>query len=80
MSQTTKAGRTRAKYEATQPATSYEGLPVMLSVAQAAELGGWSRKHVLNMLHKGVLKGIRLGTSWRISRDYFLLFLGLQEA
>ena len=75
---TSKAGLSRDTYEPTKAATSYSNLPVMLNVKQCAELGGWSRKHVNNMLNSGALKGVKLGNSWRVARDYYLGFLGLE--
>ncbi len=76
---TSKAGN-RTDYEPTRAATSIEGLPVMLSCEQAAQVAGVSRKHIRNLLAAGELHGIRLGTAWRIPRDAFLQGIGLLEA
>lgn len=67
MSRTSEAGATRI-----------DELPPMLTAKQCAELGGWSRKHVTNCLNNGTLKGTKLGRSWRINRDYYLAFLGME--
>lgn len=80
MSHTRKAANTRTDYTPTVPATNYENLPVMLSCTQAAQVANVSKKHVRNLLAKGELKGVRLGTAWRIPRDAFLQSVGLTEA
>ena len=74
-----KAGTTRTDYEPTRAATSCEGLPLMLTCQQAAEVAGVSRKHVRNLLAKGELRGVRLGTAWRIPRDAFMLAIVLEK-
>ena len=54
-----------------------DALPVLMTVRQAAEVGGWSEKHVRDQLIKGGIKGCKLGQSWRVHRDAFLAQLGL---
>lgn len=74
------AVQSRETYTPTKAATSIGKLPVMLNTDQCAALGGWSRKHINNMLNDGALRGVKLGNSWRVPRDYYLELLGLAEA
>lgn len=62
----------KSGYTSTIPRKNANNLDLMLDTKTVAELGGWSRRHVLNMLNDGQLKGVRLGASWRVSRDYLL--------
>lgn len=80
MGHTRTAGQSRETYTPTIPATSVEGLPLMLSCEQAAQVAGVSRKHIRNLLIRGELRGVRLGMAWRIPRDAFLQAVGLVEA
>ena len=72
-----------SKYTKTEPITStdrLESLPLLLIVRQAAEVGGWSEKHVRDQLAKGHIRGCKLGQSWRVNRDEFLQQVGLVAA
>ena len=62
----------KSGYTSTIPRKNANDLNLMLDTQTVAELGGWSRRHVLNMLHDGQLKGVRLGSTWRVGRDYLL--------
>lgn len=67
-------------YAKAKPITStkqIETLPVLMTVRQAAEVGGWSEKHIRYLLATGGIKGCKLGQSWRVHRDAFLEQLGL---
>jgi excisionase family DNA binding protein len=44
----------------------------MLTAQMCAELGGFSRRHIINKLHSGEIKGVRVGNAWRVGRDYYL--------
>lgn len=70
--------QSKSGYTSTIPRTSTDNLPLMLNTNHCAALGGWSRRHINNMLNDGTLKGVKLGNSWRIPRDYFLKLLGLE--
>ena len=52
-------------------------LPVMLDVKTAAEIWDGSQKFIRDQLRKGVIRGTKLGGSWRINRDEFLEQCGL---
>lgn len=80
MSHKRTAGGTRTDYTPTIPATSADGLPIMLSCEQAAQVAGVSRKHIRNLCARGELRAVRLGMAWRIPRDAFLQSVGLVEA
>lgn len=68
----TAVSQSTTGYTSTTPRKNANDLDLMLDTKTVAELGGWSRRHVLNMLNSGQLKGVRLGASWRVGRDYFL--------
>ena len=59
-------------YERTKPRVNTSGLPLMLTAQMCAELGGFSRRHIINQLRSGAIQGVRVGRSWRVGRDYFL--------
>lgn len=80
MNHATNAGAkdTRSSYAPTEPLTNIGTLPVMLTTATCAALAGVSRKHINDLLHEGVIKGVKVGSAWRVPRDGFLTFLGLE--
>ena len=59
--------------------TELGDLPVMLAPKQAAEIAGVTTMHITNLLKSGELEGVKLGGCWRISRDYYLRYLGLAD-
>lgn len=61
-----------AGYTPTTPRTSTANLPVMLETKTLAEIANCSRRNILNQLERGVIKGVRIGNTWRVPRDYFL--------
>lgn len=77
-SMVSKGERQRKPYEPTTPATSADGLPLMLTVTQCAELAASSSRHVLNLIHSGEIKATRVGSSWRVPRDFYLSYLCLK--
>ena len=76
----TSADAAHTPYQPTTPATTMpDNLPLLLDTRTFAELANISTKHVRDLLAKGVVKGVRLGTAWRIPRDEALVFLGLSQ-
>ena len=70
-----------SRYVKTDPVTSTESieqLPLLMTIRQAASVGGWSEKHVRDLLAKGEIKGCKLGHSWRVHRDAFLATCGFE--
>ena len=65
------------KTEAVTDHTAIDSLPILMTVRQAASVGGWSEKFLRDELVKGHVKGCKLGQSWRVHRDAFLAQLGL---
>jgi excisionase family DNA binding protein len=57
------------------PATVGGGLPEMLSPADAAKLLGVTEADVIASLEAGDLKGKRIGTQWRLTRQNLNQFL-----
>ena len=80
MSHSTNAGNdvTRNSYIPTEPLTDAGKLPVMLTTATCAALAGVSRKHICDLLNEGTIRGTKVGAAWRVPRDGFLSFLGLE--
>ncbi|MBR3328702.1 MAG: helix-turn-helix domain-containing protein [Atopobiaceae bacterium] len=65
-------GQSAVGYIPTTPRTSTTDLAVMLKTNEVAEIANCSRRHILNQLERGTIKGVRVGNTWRVPRDYFL--------
>lgn len=52
-------------------------LPLMLTVKDAASIGGFCQKFVRDMCVKGEIKSVKIGGAWRVNRDEYLAQLGL---
>lgn len=50
--------------------TDWSQYPVTLTVHQSAEVCGCCDRTILNKLRSGELQGVKLGRSWRISKEY----------
>jgi len=60
---------------AAQPAGTGSGLPELFSPADAAKALGVAESDVLSALNEGSLKGKKIGSSWRITREALDQFL-----
>ena len=47
---------------------SYSDTSDILSVSDVAEYLGVGKNRVYDLLHKGLIKGFRMGSTWKISR------------
>lgn len=52
-------------------------LPMLLTVNDAAALGGFCGKFVRDQLRKGAIQGCKVGGAWRVNRDAWLKQLGI---
>lgn len=64
--------------EAMNPALRGRG--VILSADIVADALGISLSTTCRLLRNGELKGVRVGKQWRVSRDWLIDYLGLEEA
>lgn len=55
------------------------GQGMMLSPTVVAEGLGVTQQTVCRMLREGEIKGVRVGGVWRVSRDWLMTFIGLEE-
>lgn len=49
--------------------TSWDTIPLILSVYDAADLLGVHRNTIMRMLRDGRLKGVKVGRAWRIKKQ-----------
>ena len=68
----------RTREQVLDPANRGRGL--FVNAGCAAEMMGVSESAVRKMCREGRIKCVRCGKFWRISRDYLMGFLGLEEA
>lgn len=68
----------KTREQVVDPANRGRGL--FVDIACASEMMGVSECGVRKMCREGRIKGVRCGKFWRISRDYLMCFLGLEEA
>lgn len=54
-------------------------LPPLITVKQASATGAGSDRMIRLLCESGTLKAKKLGTVWRINRDFFLSYFGLAE-
>lgn len=54
-------------------------LPPLITVKQAEATGAGSARKLRELCESGTLKAKKLGTDWRINRDFFLSYFGLAE-
>lgn len=59
------------------PITSIDGLPLLLTVSQAAATGAASGRKIRQMCVDGELRATKVGSDWRIGHDAFLRHFGL---
>ena len=52
-------------------------LPLLLTVNEAASITGVTGKHIRYLLSENLLKGCKLGGTWRVNRDALLTMAGL---
>lgn len=64
-------------YKPTKAASTLpENVPLMLKTEQAASILNVSRKHLNDLLREGSLRGVKVGTTWRIPRAAILEMVG----
>lgn len=54
-------------------------LPLLIDVRTASAIANVSDRYIRELCEKGVVRAKRLGKAWRIDRDNFLEYLGLNE-
>ena len=68
---------TRVMYDASASAADPRALPLLLNVRQASELLNVSEKHVRDLCVAGKIKGVKVGSAWRVGRDALLEQFGI---
>ena len=69
------SGQRRGSHEAL--VTSVDQLPILLSVPLMASTGAASSSQLRKMLQAGELRGVKVGSDWRVSKDVFCEYFGL---
>lgn len=75
MAAMTAAQTTSSSGPAAMPAASSGGLPELLGTNEAAQILGVSESDVVATLEAGELKGKRIGSTWRITRNALETFI-----
>lgn len=65
-----------ASYQPTIPATKLDSLPLMLKTKNVAQMLNCSEKHVGDLLREGALRGVKIGSTWRVPRAAILEMIG----
>ena len=58
--------------------TSVDQLPLLISVPVMASTGAASEPQLRKMLREGELKGVKVGSDWRVSKRVFCSYFGLE--
>lgn len=52
-----------------------DGLPMLMTVPELAEYLGIGRNRAYELLRKNVIKGFRIGTVWKVSKEAVELYI-----
>ena len=58
--------------------TTVDQLPLLISVPVMASTGAASEPQLRKMLREGELKGVKVGSDWRVSKRVFCSYFGLE--
>ena len=61
-----------------QAITAVDQLPLLISVPVMASTGAASEQQLRKMLREGKLKGVKVGSDWRVSKRVFCSYFGLE--
>lgn len=52
-----------------------DGLPTLMTVPELAEYLGIGKNRAYELLRKNIIKGFRIGTVWKVSKDAVELYI-----
>ena len=52
-----------------------DGLPILMTVPELAEYLGTGRNRAYDLLRKGTIKGFRIGSVWKVSKEAVELYI-----
>jgi len=61
------------------PITSFEELPIVLTVQQVQNVLAISKTTAYELIHTGAIASVKIGRTFRVTRAAFAAFLGLSD-
>lgn len=52
-----------------------DGLPILMTVPELAEYLGIGKNRAYELLRKNIIKGFRIGTVWKVSKEAVELYI-----
>lgn len=52
-----------------------DGLPILMTVPELAEYLGIGKNRAYDLLRKNIIKGFRIGTVWKVSKEAVELYI-----